>query len=886
MANDVEIVITAKDKSGPAFAAARTKQRAFAADTKATLGKAGQDAGRALGDGIVEGADGRLRDARGRFVKGGQDLGGGISDGIKDGTERGGRFVSGFAASTLKTFGRLGPAAGALLTAGLVGAAASAGTVAGGITLAAGAALTGIGVASAVQSQAVRRDWAQTAREVRSELAEVAQPMEDSASRAATVTRNTFGRLKPFLARFFEDSQPSVDRFVRSIGDGVASLGPALGPLERGYSAVLDRISARSPEIFGALERSLSNLGATAEEHADDIAGALEFVARTAEATTVAIDYLADSWSDLTGDIEAANDAGESAGVSFGRWMHSVAESMGINTEQMKKQKAQWDALDAAAANPDGVQKAAEATGVLGGKAADTTVGLRDLATAMDELNGAALDAADAQIGVEEAIDRAAESVRKNGRTLNVNTEAGRANRSALLDLARAAQKHISSMQAEGASTEEIAGKYQRYRDQLVSTLQAAGRTRAEARALADQWLATPEQVTTHVEADLTDLKSRLKEAKNRLNDPNLTRPERTRIRGEISDLQAKVAAAKRALASIQGKTVTIRSNYVTTHTYQSGTASLRELLPGFGRASGGISGGGRGLRKMATGGIGGGTPVMVGEQGPELVNLPFGSSVSPAGQTRARMMGGGGFGSISMAFRQGQQGGSSRGGLDGIVDSLREVLSFREALEKLSSTLIGQTRAVSAYEAAWDAAGRSLKENGKRLSLTSEKGRENRGALLDLADAAREVVIAMQEQGRSSSTLLSTMKEQRNEFITMARRMGLSKKDAGAMADRMGLTTAGVRSALAGGKAGGGPAGGWTLVGERGPELARLPFGSSVVPAGQSAAMMAAGGTSPAPVVLELRSSGSAVDDLLLKILRGAIRTRGGNVQLVLGRT
>lgn len=40
-----------------------------------------------------------------------------------------------------------------------------------------------------------------------------------------------------------------------------------------------------------------------------------------------------------------------------------------------------------------------------------------------------------------------------------------------------------------------------------------------------------------------------------------------------------------------------------------------------------------------------------------------------------------------------------------------------------------------------------------------------------------------------------------------------------------------------------------------------------------------------PAATVLELRSSGSRLDDLLLEVLRGAIRVRGGDVQLVLGR-
>jgi hypothetical protein len=38
-----------------------------------------------------------------------------------------------------------------------------------------------------------------------------------------------------------------------------------------------------------------------------------------------------------------------------------------------------------------------------------------------------------------------------------------------------------------------------------------------------------------------------------------------------------------------------------------------------------------------------------------------------------------------------------------------------------------------------------------------------------------------------------------------------------------------------------------------------------------------------PEPIVLELRSGGSHVDELLLQILRKAIRVRGGNVNVVL---
>lgn len=77
---------------------------------------------------------------------------------------------------------------------------------------------------------------------------------------------------------------------------------------------------------------------------------------------------------------------------------------------------------------------------------------------------------------------------------------------------------------------------------------------------------------------------------------------------------------------------------------------------------------------------------------------------------------------------------------------------------------------------------------------------------------------------------------------------------------------------------------GGLAVVGEEGPEIVDLPAGSRVHTAAESR-RMATGSAGGATTVLEIRSGGSKVDDLLVELLRGAIRARGGNVQLVLGR-
>ena len=46
-----------------------------------------------------------------------------------------------------------------------------------------------------------------------------------------------------------------------------------------------------------------------------------------------------------------------------------------------------------------------------------------------------------------------------------------------------------------------------------------------------------------------------------------------------------------------------------------------------------------------------------------------------------------------------------------------------------------------------------------------------------------------------------------------------------------------------------------------------------------------AASGVATAPTVIEIRSDGGRMGELLLQVLREAIRVRGGDVQVVLGR-
>jgi hypothetical protein len=87
----------------------------------------------------------------------------------------------------------------------------------------------------------------------------------------------------------------------------------------------------------------------------------------------------------------------------------------------------------------------------------------------------------------------------------------------------------------------------------------------------------------------------------------------------------------------------------------------------------------------------------------------------------------------------------------------------------------------------------------------------------------------------------------------------------------------------IVGAAASGGLRGGLTWVGEHEPELLDLPVGSRVWSGPDSRRMAGGGGGGVARVEIELRSSGSDEDEMLLRRLRRSIRVRGGNVNVVL---
>ncbi|MGW3595014.1 hypothetical protein [Streptomyces sp. NPDC005167] len=235
--------------------------------------------------------------------------------------------------------------------------------------------------------------------------------------------------------------------------------------------------------------------------------------------------------------------------------------------------------------------------------------GLRQSIVALNEVNRQGLGG---MIGFEAALDAATGAIKGNehalsmsGGKLNLNSEKARTAAGALNDLAAKTDEAAASARQADAPWSTINGIYDRGRSKLIAAADAMGLTKAQAKALADQILQTPDK-TARLKGNLEDLESKLASAKSQLGKVPDSR--KSSIRARIDDLQAKIAQAKAALDAMNGRTAT---------TYLKTVYSP----PGH-NGPGGIPMHAKGTLSAAAGWA------LVGEEGPELVRFKGGERV------------------------------------------------------------------------------------------------------------------------------------------------------------------------------------------------------------------------------------------------------------------
>lgn len=417
--------------------------------------------------------------------------------------------------------------------------------------------------------------------------------------------KSTFGDMDGFV-RKVEEMRAASEGFDRAkTFTSLTPMGPLLDKAAKKIDELVRGTKSLSAvkEDFKGLDESFANLarGGFADEAATQFQR-FEAALRASGRTTSEITALFPQYGAAVASLKAEQEL--------------VARSMGLFGEQAMAVKAKLDS-----------QKA-------------STDGLRQAIVALNDVNRAALGG---MIGFEASIDAAAKAAKDNAGSLDMvngvldlNGEKSRTAASALADLAAKTDEAASAARDNGASWETVNGIWERGRAKLLESAQAMGLTRAEALALAEQILATPDK-TARLKGNMEDLQAKLNDAHARL--ASVPDSRKAAVRAEISDLEAKVRTAQARLDSLSDETV-----YIDTvlRTFRQG--EINDMNAG--RAHGGIIGAaGGGPRSRMT---------LVGEQGPELVDLAPGSRVrsNPDSKRIADGMAGGGGGPVVLELR------------------------------------------------------------------------------------------------------------------------------------------------------------------------------------------------------------------------------------------
>jgi len=193
-------------------------------------------------------------------------------------------------------------------------------------------------------------------------------------------------------------------------------------------------------------------------------------------------------------------------------------ELLGMNSSLDDAQIKQRLTAEGASENTSATELTAAASRKAATAFQAETASLNDIITAMHLASGAALSLSDAQISFQASVDAAAASVKDNGRTLDINTEKGRANKTALTDVAKAANAQVDAMIKSGKSNETATAASISARSEFVKIAVQMGLSKAAAIAYANSLIDIPPKAPTDITNNAPAAKAKVDPYANALN--------------------------------------------------------------------------------------------------------------------------------------------------------------------------------------------------------------------------------------------------------------------------------------------------------------------------------------------------------------------------------
>ncbi|KAB1146833.1 phage tail tape measure protein [Streptomyces luteolifulvus] len=310
------------------------------------------------------------------------------------------------------------------------------------------------------------------------------------------------------MADQFAEAPPKVDALTQSMKE-LAQTGQTKGELTEAFGKDLDELGESVARIaHPSVLKRVKDFFSTFDPFSNTD---LDRSRKDIEAVDQALAQLVSSGS------------AKEAQSTF-KALAEVAEEHGTSTEKFLTLLPGY--AEALATTNQTAMLTAEAEGQLGDATATTADEMADqrtaaekLSEALDVLNGAAITAAEGQIGFEQSLDDLREAVKENGTTLDVTTEKGRAVKSAFLDAAKSAQDYAQSVADQKGSVEAGNAVLETNIAALKRTMKQVGFTDKKIEELIGTYAQLPPKTATEVKAEtegaMRDLEAVQKKVKN-----------------------------------------------------------------------------------------------------------------------------------------------------------------------------------------------------------------------------------------------------------------------------------------------------------------------------------------------------------------------------------
>lgn len=120
------------------------------------------------------------------------------------------------------------------------------------------------------------------------------------------------------------------------------------------------------------------------------------------------------------------------------------------------------------------------------------------------------------------------------------------------------------------------------------------------------------------------------------------------------------------------------------------------------------------------------------------------------------------------------------------IEDTITALQGLIDKNKEARDQALGLVNAQIGLEQAIDDAQKTAKENGKTTDINTQKGRDNKEALLGVASAINAVVDSEKFRTQNAPAQIKILDEQRDRFVKIATSMGVSKKAAEELANQL----------------------------------------------------------------------------------------------------